>query len=383
MTTANTAVTRFGHHNNYYCVIGNYTEAGGRYCCNQCSYSCSSKDYLLQHIQTRHNCFSPVKVTPHPPVPHIHLYTPQEELVKYWAPQLFIDQLLSFRSKKVNSTKKITGDRRVVHLAGTDSKAWGSFVQKSPQSAQHNVEFLRAFQETAEDIAHSLHNTKVVNMSPDVLALIGAEKEQTPHVDLKPGQFQIIMILAPIEGAISTLFYFHASSPSHADALHMLNIRASSTSSFASVLKYAPALALPKDTLVPRMSSIRDTTSVGSDLVPQGSWILADHTVVHAGPCQPQKNNEDPRIVLFTTFTVGTCTDAYNLKDQYFPAHFGEDPTMPTDRAIKLLQDWRTTKPQESYHLNDQHNACLVLSGKDALDLPVTKKEELLAILRQ
>ena len=334
-TAATTSVTRFDDQN---IIIANYTEDAGRYCCEQCSYSCSSIAYLLQHTQVRHNCFSHRKVAPHPPVPHTHLYMPQDKLAKYWAPRLFIDQLLSFQSKKVESTKKITGNRRVVNLAGTDSKPWESFVRTQTQSARHNVEFLRAFQETAEDIArHSLPGNEDVIMSPDVLALIGAETQQTPHVDLTPGQFQIIMILAPTDGAISTLFY-NAASPTHEEALGLLMVDPSSTSSFASVLKYAPALALPRNTIEARMSSISDGTSTAQRMLPQGSWIVADHTVVHAGPRQPQTdNNVYPRIVLFTTFTVsGTGSAAYNLKDQYMPAHFCEDPTMPADRSKKI-----------------------------------------------
>ena len=372
---ASTSVTHFDR------VIGQSND-NGLFTCNRCEYSCALREILVQHSEVLHGHFPVMRVESKPHVKNTYLYTPTANLSANWFPSYLINQLLSFQSK--HSTNKITGGRRTINLAGTGSETWYAFEGLGGHH-QHNAAFVKAFQLTVSIIARELYGNDV-SVSPDVVALIGAEVQQTPHVDLKPGQVQVIMILSPITGAKSTLFYVQprtiTPTPTHSAALEMLGIDADSTSSFARVLKYAPELALSKQLLLSRLTPI--SIAGGEDtLLQPGTFLAADHTVVHAGPSQPRLNTQYPRIVLFTTFTHDHCTEKYNLKSQYMPAHFCEDPTMPPDRAIALLQEWKETKPWQSYLDDVQSKALRVLCSDDALSFALERKEKLLSIIRR
>ena len=69
------------------------------------------------------------------------------------------------------------------------------------------------------------------------------------------------------------------------------------------------------------------------------------------------------------------------MSDQYLPPHFVEDKSMPAERAVQLLQEWKEEQPQLSYADNKQANACAVLMGNNNLTTEVRDKH--LAILRQ
>jgi hypothetical protein len=132
------------------------------------------------------------------------------------------------------------------------------------------------------------------------------------------------------------------------------------------------------------------SSSTVSSTWARGTMLVADHTIVHAGPYQPNTVNAPPRVVLFTTFTCNkdrystTSAQVYNVSDQYLPAHFVEDPDMPVKRAVRLLQEWREDQPQLSYKNNRASKACAVLSGIEANFLePSVVKRHLDAIRSQ
>jgi hypothetical protein len=79
-----------------------------------------------------------------------------------------------------------------------------------------------------------------------------------------------------------------------------------------------------------------------------------------------------PRIVLFTTLTIGgrqgaVDTDApqaeYDLRDQYMPYFLAEDPTMPPVRARALLQEWSSNRPWDHYLDNSMSAAVRKLAS--------------------
>jgi hypothetical protein len=151
----------------------------------------------------------------------------------------------------------------------------------------------------------------------------------------------------------------------------MLEIDINSKSKFASILHFAPSMALPRNKLLNGMVPI---LPAGNKEGFNGTWnkgtiFVADHTVIHAGPYQ----SEPPRVVLFTTFTCNNrrystdFADSYNVSDQYLPAHFCEDPSMPINRAIELLKEWKEDQPHLSYPNDKQAKACLALCGNESL----------------
>lgn len=169
-----------------------------------------------------------------------------------------------------------------------------------------------------------------VIISEDILILRGAPKEQIPHIDLIEGQFQCIVALTP---AMPTLVLDDQTPLTVDDAFERLQIDKSSTSRYANVLRFAPDMALGRDTLLTRMVPFGGSLSENSPEKkrmttnatatnnnngngsrrskrgeapppdedeypreqrrwPAGSVFIADHTVVHSGPNQPKKEGE-------------------------------------------------------------------------------------------
>ena len=48
-----------------------------------------------------------------------------------------------------------------------------------------------------------------------------------------------------------------------------------------------------------------------------------------------------------------------------------KDPTMPAERAMQLLKEWKEEQPHLSYSNVKQANACLALAGNESLAVPV------------
>ena len=271
----------------------------------------------------------------------------------------------------------------------TNKNAKSSTSSSHKESLSEEYErFIQTFRDTVEEFAIQSGFSNIT-MSPDVVALVGAEKQQTPHVDLADGQMQVILALT--DGAQPTLV-FHAGgrqAPTFEEACRLLEINKTSPSIFANVLQFAPAMALSKNDLLAGMKPVLDgSLSPSSTTWNSGHMLIADHTIVHAGPCQPiQNDGTPPRIVLFTTFTChkeskffGT---KYNVADQYLPYHFCEDPTMPPERALQLLQEWKDDNPQMSYANNKQSKACALLLSKEAFKMSQDEIQKSLKCLRE
>ena len=346
-----------------------------------------------------------------PNIPGVHLFIPTST---FSLPHNYVNHLLLFRQMYAKSTTRINGKRNEVHLEGTKSQPFKNYCAAKEMKEMNAASsfsivaefnrFVACFRSTIETFARK-QGYRNIQMSPDVVALVGAEKQQTPHVDLLPGQMQVVMALT--DNAEATLVYHSATeNPTHAEALDMLEMTEQASSRFAEVLKFAPAMALPRAVLQAGMKSVVKATassfsssstlssssssssfsssssSSSSTKWTRGTMLVADHTVVHAGPCQPNTEDAPPRVVLFTTFTCNknrystTSAQVYNVSDQYLPAHFVEDPNMPVKRAIRLLQEWREDQPQLSYNNDRASKACAVLSGTDAnlLDASVVKR---------
>ena len=109
-----------------------------------------------------------------------------------------------------------------------------------------------------------------ITFSKDIVVLIGALKDQVPHVDLFPGQFQAIVVLTP---SVPTKVYAHeqfsdttqskerAGSQVTTAAFDRLQLDINSTSRFAKVLRFAPALSHSKTYIEERMRHVYDDLS--------------------------------------------------------------------------------------------------------------------------
>ena len=358
------------------------------YFCQHCNYRCTAKQTLFGHFNIHHNFFPAVQRQSFPFIAGTHLYSCGLDFSSLWVPKSsgigagggLINSIQYFLSTHPRSCARLTGTRKAIKLCGVGAETWRNGAK------DEHLDFINAFQRTAYNIGRA-HYGDEIEMSPNVLALVGAGTQQCPHVDLQPGQVQLVMTLSPAE-SISTKFYHHgtssstpSTSPTVQEAFAMLGIASESNSVYANVLRYAPALALPRATLLARLKSI--SLCQAQHTIPPGTFVMADHTVVHAGPCQKLKASQDPRIVLFTTFRYTQSVDLYSSNDQYMPPHFAEDPTMNSDRAIRLLQEWRLEKPQLSYTVAAQASACLTLSGSGALGFDSEKKKDLISQLRR
>ena len=356
-------------------------------------------------------------------------------------PAKLIDEINLF-IKSGKRISKITGKRSEVHLEGKKSADWKQWVKK--RKLQQFNTFVSCLREKIHSLALQA-GYKNISMSPDVVALVGAEAEQTPHVDLLPGQVQAIMALTP--NAKPTLAYgFNDAtvhSPSTKEAFGHLAMDEKSTSTFANILRCAPALGQSRNDLLLGMRPIsidtvtteeraadmeqhgllestngrrrrrkKKLTSGFLDCMPpsssstkslcmerergrwsQGTIMLADHKVVHAGPQQDSCPDESPRIVIFTTFLGHIDATAsekkssedskisfYDVSDQYLPYHFCEDPTMPNERVVNLLEEWSQEKPYMAYMDNAQRFACRSLC--DSGNLTANQIDNFIKILR-
>ena len=380
-----------------------------------------------------------VKTTASPNIPGVHLYSPTKQ---FSLPDSYLRNLWSFRCFKSKHTAKIIGKRNEVYVSGAKSRAWKLFILSGGYNqdkrgkpplftfGEEYDRFIRTFQSTIVEFARNAGFRKIT-MSPDVVALVGADKQQTPHVDLALGQMQVILTLT--DGAQPTLVFhkesdtaatssssssssssrshslssFRSSSssstssssppkrqngiPSVPEAFDLLQIdpTSSSPSRFAKVLHFAPAMALPKAELLAGMVPVLDSSIPSSTTWKCGQILIADHTIVHAGPGQPcQGNGKPPRMVLFTTFTchpdryTSNADSHYNVSDQYLPYHFLEDPTMPPKRAVELLKEWKDENPHLAYPNNAQSKACAALLFDDVVDFTTKEIEQHLEILR-
>jgi hypothetical protein len=287
----------------------------------------------------------------------VDLYVPDHDnhgILAAPVPPRLISSILTF-VRAGNRVSKITGKRSEVHLTGAKSEPWQRWAAR--KGLRHCTRFIESVRGTIRALAIRAGYDDIT-MSPDVVALVGAEAEQTPHIDLLPGQVQAIMALTP--NAKPTLAYgFNDKSvhrPLPRDAFDHLSISETSESVFASVLRCAPSLGQLRETLLSGMRPIsldtftaedrrvelEQTGLIGSSTrrrrkrypagsvtgMPsplfssaqassaaaatgerkhgrwsQGTLMLADHAVVHCGPQQDVIPGEPPRIVIFTTFT--------------------------------------------------------------------------------
>jgi hypothetical protein len=77
---------------------------------------------------------------------------------------------------------------------------------------------------------------------------------QSPHIDLAPGQIQAIVALT---NSTSTMV-FDGEKPSVAAAFELAGISPDSISRYASIIRFAPALALRRSVLLEGTCSRRD-----------------------------------------------------------------------------------------------------------------------------
>ena len=79
-------------------------------------------------------------------------------------------------------------------------KATKQAVERAKHANEYSrfITYITCWQNTIEDVAKRA-GYRNISMSPDVVALVGAEKQQTPHVDLalRVGQMQVILTLTP------------------------------------------------------------------------------------------------------------------------------------------------------------------------------------------
>ena len=155
-------------------------------------------------------------------------------------PPRLISNILTY-IKTGKRVSKIIGKRSEVHLRGAKSNTWQSWVRA--KGLDDCNRFIDSVRSTIQKLAVS-RGYEDVTMSPDVVALVGSKAEQSPHIDLLPGQVQAVMALTP--NAKPTLAYgFNDKSvhrPSVSESFKYLGISETSKSNIADVLRCAPPL---------------------------------------------------------------------------------------------------------------------------------------------
>jgi len=99
---------------------------------------------------------------------------------------------------KVKATKQAVERAKAAATAAAAAAAAAAAEFSHANEYSRFITAITCWQNTIEDVAKRA-GYRNISMSPDVVALVGAEKQQTPHVDLalRVGQMQVILTLTP------------------------------------------------------------------------------------------------------------------------------------------------------------------------------------------
>jgi len=138
---------------------------------------------------------------------------------------------------------KISGGRTEVFISGKGCEPFRSFL-KQTKDCETMTKFLASLEIRLEELARANNG----DLSKDITALVGADEMQVPHLDLQPGQVQVIVALTT---TTPTLIYDNNSpKPSLADVsatigVSMRDIQKATSSTLAQLVTGGSPVTLP------------------------------------------------------------------------------------------------------------------------------------------
>jgi len=256
----------------------------------------------------------------------------------------------------------ITGKRTQVHVSGLRSEAFKDYLDQHGHGAIQD--WLHDLREKLQDIAE----TNDGEPSEDILVLVGAEEMQVPHLDLSPGQRQVVMALT---ATTPTLVYNPEAVPSDVDEIARSLGLDAEAEEFGYFLK--SSLVLPVAEIYEHM-----VPAFSGDFRP-GDAVMVEDGIVHAGP----ECKDHGRMVVFMTFSTQPKT--YEIDRQCKLWDWASIPSVPPMIAYHRLFEMRDVtlkhgmdvRPWEYYPPGGASEACELLCTTPGLD--VARVERLVA----
>jgi hypothetical protein len=200
-------------------------------------------------------------------------------------------------------TTSISGGRSEVFLTGDRSEAFTEFARQQIYSGVL-LHFLSDLEAALSEVARKGGG----KLSKDIVALVGGDEMQEPHIDLHHGQVQMIVALA---GTTPTLVYDPAAERlTKRQVMKTIGVEAkhANDSFFSPIVNGGFPLVLPVGTVYEHMVPACPDFAAG-DVLEMSDGI------VHAGPSCKQMSPLQ-RVVIFSTYTKSDTVD-YSLSFQY------------------------------------------------------------------
>jgi len=271
-------------------------------------------------------------------------------------PSLVTQVIQSFVDECGNSDAvvPITGKRTQVHISGVRSEAFKDYLDQHGHGA--------AVQGWLNDLWEKLQSIAEKNdgePSEDIVVLVGAEEMQVPHLDLSPGQIQIVMALTP---TTPTLVYDPKAVPSDVDEIAQSLGLDAEAEEFGYFLK--SSLVLPVAEVYKHM-----VPAYSGEFRP-GDAVMVKDGIVHAGP-----ECKEHRMVVFMTFSTHS-NKSYEIDRQCKLWDWAFIPSVPPMIAYRRLFEMRDValkngmdvRPWEYYPRGGASEACELLCTTPGLD---------------
>jgi len=169
-------------------------------------------------------------------------------------------------------------------------------------------------------------------LSEDLVALVGGSEMQVPHVDLKPGQVQVIVAL---DDTLPTLVYDpEAEAPSAQEVVEAIGISPEHAGAphLYPLFSGGSPLVLPAAQLYDRMVPACDSFLAGDA-------VQIRDGIVHAGPkCEGVTSLGVPRAVVFATYSPSSMKH-YDVNFQYKLWDWASFAHVPAGVAYRRLYE--------------------------------------------
>eukprot|EP00747_Dinoflagellata_sp_TGD_P018513 gnl/TRDRNA2_/TRDRNA2_126547_c0_seq1.p1 gnl/TRDRNA2_/TRDRNA2_126547_c0~~gnl/TRDRNA2_/TRDRNA2_126547_c0_seq1.p1 ORF type:complete len:460 (-),score=58.56 gnl/TRDRNA2_/TRDRNA2_126547_c0_seq1:156-1535(-) len=263
---------------------------------------------------------------------------------------------------------QISGGRCEVFLTGSGSKPFLEYVQKH-MHGHVMLPFLHDLEAKLSIVARANGG----NLSPDIVALVGARDMQVPHLDLFLNQVQVIVALTQ---TTPTLVYDPAAEkPSAQQVAEAIGLHEKITTEklLAPLINGGSPLVLPVSELYRHMVPACADFGVGDA-------VQIRDGIVHAGP-KCEEVSGTPRIVVFSTYTLKNGRH-YAIESQYKTWDWAFFPQVPAMVAYNRLREmYRFSMDNDlhvepwMYHGKGAHReACKQLCTSPSLDPSVVEQ---------
>lgn len=262
--------------------------------------------------------------------------------------------------KGTSDLVKITGGRYEVFLQGVGSEPFQRFASKSGDG-KVILNFLQELRVRLEEVAHMNGGM----LSDDIVALVGGSEMQVPHVDLKPGQVQVLVALHTT--APTLVFDPEAERPSKQQVVEALSIsdQVSEAPHLFPLFSGGSPLALP-------VAKLYDNMVPACKAFDAGDAVQIRDGVVHAGPKWDREGT--PRIVVFSTYSPHTVKH-YDVNFQYKIwdwASFAEVPPLVAYDRLFEVHTFAQARGMSvlpwTFYEGDSQKACKTLCTTAGLD---------------